>query len=124
PHHAGRSGYHQLAEHLKAAAGARAVEVDRVPRLPASVRRTLIGATRLEWYEEWALALELAAARQMSHRQATVCHFLYGEDSFSHLGRLAPLLRLRRNRLVASFHQPPRVFDEVYRSSRRLRQLD
>src|SRR5438128_2178397 len=124
PHHAGRSGYHQLAGHLEEHAGAQTLEVERIARLPASVRRRLIRRTGLEWYDDWALALELAAARSLLGRGGRLCHVLYGEDTFAHLGRIQPLARLRRNRLVASFHQPPATFERVYGRPGILRKLD
>jgi glycosyltransferase involved in cell wall biosynthesis len=124
PHHAGRSGYHQLATQLQEHAGATSLRVGRVPRLPASARRVLIGQAGLVWYDEWALALEVAAAQSLLTRQGTLHHWLYAEDNFAHAGWLRPLARARRNRLVASFHQPPASFERVHRRPRALRELD
>jgi glycosyltransferase involved in cell wall biosynthesis len=124
PHHAGSSGYHQLARHLQEQGSAETVEVERTPRLPPQLRRRLIHRAGPEWYDEWELALELAAARRLLRSGGTVCHLLYGEDAFGHLGRIRPLARLRKSRLVASFHQPPATFERVFGRPLALRQLD
>ena len=124
PHHAGASGYHQLAGRLRRLVPTETLEVDRLPRVPATVRSRLVRAAGLEWYDEWELALELETMRRLLRRPGTVCHLLYGEDAFAHLARARPLVRLRHGRLVASFHQPPSAFERVVRRPQALRALD
>ena len=124
PHHAGRSGYHQLGRLLAERAGAETLEIEHAPRLPTSLETRLIRRAGLEWYDEWALALELSAAGNLLRRGRAVCHTLYGEDAFALLGRLRPLLRLRRARLIASYHQPPAILDRVSSAPESFRRLD
>jgi glycosyltransferase involved in cell wall biosynthesis len=124
PHHAGASGYHQLASRLCELLPVETVEVKRLPQLPAAVRARLVRAAGLEWYDEWELALELGTMQRLLRRPETVCHVLYGEDAFAHLARSRPLVRLLRGRLVASFHQPPALFERAVGRPRSLRALD
>ena len=124
PHHAGASGYHQLASRLGELVPVETVVVDRLPQLPAALRARLVRGAGLEWYDEWELALELRTMQRLLRRPETLCHVLYGEDAFAHLAHVRPLVRLRRGRLVASFHQPPALFERAVRRPRSLQALD
>jgi glycosyltransferase involved in cell wall biosynthesis len=124
PHHAGASGYHQLAPRLRELVPVETVDIGRLPHLPAALRARLVRAAGLEWYDEWELALELRTMQRLLRRPDTLCHVLYGEDAFAHLARARPLIRLRRGRLVASFHQPPAFFERAVHRPRSLQALD
>lgn len=124
PHHAGPSGYHQLARRVAELVPVETIEIERSAPLPAPVRARLVRGAGPEWYDDWQLALELETMRRLLRRSGTVCHLLYGEDVFAYLARARPLVRLRGGRLVASFHQPTSTFARVVRRPRRLCALD
>jgi len=112
PHHSAYSGYGQIVRRLDD------VELitDGWPRnapnglADAIVRRT---RSRRLAYSPTSLGLELAAARRMLRRPRAVYHVLYGEDDYHYLAAAAPFLRRAGGGLVASFHQPPAIFDEA-----------
>jgi glycosyltransferase involved in cell wall biosynthesis len=125
PHHGARSGYDQVARHVGKRVRVSEVEVQDVPRfIPAALRTRLVRQARQEWYDEWGLALEVEAARRLLAGREQICHFLYGEDSYRYFSSFRPLARLRRTKLVASFHQPPATFERVFARPSRLGRLD
>jgi glycosyltransferase involved in cell wall biosynthesis len=109
PHHSSYSGYWQIVRRHGGVEllGGRAVP----PRLAdAAVRRS----GRLA-YTPSSLGLELAGAVRLLSKPRTLCHVLYGEDDYHYLARAAPLVRRAGGKLVASFHQPPTIFDLAFR---------
>jgi glycosyltransferase involved in cell wall biosynthesis len=124
PHHAGRSGYDQLARYL-----ARRVSVETVEGYEPTglIGRTWAwGARRsgMEWYEEWSVGLEAAAALRLLRRSPEVFHVLYGENSYRYLGALRLLAPRRGHRIVCTYHQPPGIFEQVVRRRAILQRLD
>jgi glycosyltransferase involved in cell wall biosynthesis len=110
PHHSSYSGYRQLArrqEDVELLAGW------RPRRLPAGVADAVVRHTLRPAYTPTSMELELAAARRMLARPRDLYHVLYGEDDYHYLATAAPLLRRAGGRLLASFHQPPAIFDDV-----------
>ena len=123
-HHSDHSGYHQLSRYL----GQKMRVVDLEPRLARLAPKRLI--TRIvrhggvRGYNETSLGLETAAALRLLSESGEVCHILYGEEGFRLLALVSRLARARRNRLVASFHQPPSVFPIRVQRAGHLRKLD
>lgn len=112
PHHSAYSGYGQIVRRLDG------VELiaggwpwDAPNRLADAIVRRARG--RRLAYSPSSLGLELAAARRMIRSPHAVYHVLYGEDDCHFLATAAPYLRRAGGRLVASFHQPPAIFDEA-----------
>jgi glycosyltransferase involved in cell wall biosynthesis len=105
PHHSAYSGYWQI---VRRHGGVELLSGRAVPRrlADAAVRRS----GRLA-YTPSSLGLELAGAVRLLSSPRTLCHVLYGEDDYHYLARAAPLVRRAGGRLVASFHQPPLIFD-------------
>jgi glycosyltransferase involved in cell wall biosynthesis len=104
-HHSERSGYGQL---VRRQPGVEYLQELRIPARGGDrvARRAARGA-----HTRTSLGFELAAARRMAARPRALFHVLYGEDDYHHLARAAPLLRRRGGKLIATFHQPPDLFD-------------
>lgn len=105
PHHSAYSGYWQIVQRH---GGVELLDGRAVPRRLADAA---VGHSGRLAYTPASLGLELAGAIRLLTRPRTVCHVLYGEDDFHYLARAAPLVRRAGGRLVASFHQPPVIFD-------------
>jgi len=120
PHHSAYSGYRQLAQGQE--------DVDLLagwwPRhLPAGVGDAVVRRARRPAYSSTSMGLELAALRRMLSRPRDLYHVLYGEDDYHYLATAAPLLRRAGGTLLASFHQPPAIFDATV-PKHLLRKLD
>jgi glycosyltransferase involved in cell wall biosynthesis len=119
------SGWPAVVPHLAALVDCRRLTapslIHRVPH------RTLDRAVRprgVPWYNVEALCWELAGARLLRSGGNAICHFLYGEGAYHYLGRLPERSRRRSGRLVCSFHQPPRTFEQHIGPGTRLDALD
>jgi glycosyltransferase involved in cell wall biosynthesis len=77
-----------------------------------------------EWFDADRLRIDLTAAARLVTARHEVVHLLYGETDHFYAGRLRPLGRLRGNRLVATFHQPPALLDELLPAPPLFEQLD
>ena len=110
PHHSGYSGYWQIVgrqEGVELLAG-------RSPRaVPHRLTGALIRRTDRPAYTPTSLSLELAGAVRLLSRPRCLCHVLCREDDYHYLATAAPWLQRAGGRLVASFHQPPAIFDEA-----------
>jgi glycosyltransferase involved in cell wall biosynthesis len=110
PHHANHSGYRQLLRALPA------VEylASWSPRaLPPRLTHAIVRRAGRLAYTPKSMGFELAAVRRMFSRPRAIYHVLYAEDDYHWLAGVAPVLRRAGGRLVASFHQPPAIFDAV-----------
>ena len=118
-HHAGRSGYDQLARFVQARPYRPGLLYRLARKMPESFIQR-IKAFNSQWYRREALFTELEIIGRMAAPVRRLYHFLYGEDNF----RLSGGMRLRwNNRILASFHQPPEVFEELFPDKRFLRGL-
>jgi glycosyltransferase involved in cell wall biosynthesis len=126
PHWGGHSGIHQFLRHLDpdqfriderlAADG----DDDFPVRSPA-VRRKVRGLIQngMPWYKLSDLDAEMRALARCWRGRIDVIHYLDGE----HSARYLPGLRPRRAGVVATFHQPPEMLDELL-SENALRRID
>jgi glycosyltransferase involved in cell wall biosynthesis len=120
-HHSAWSGYPRFAERLDGLVRARRAQPWPFPR------RALERASRgivYDWFGPDELALDLAAARRLVLGRRELVHLLYGETSHYYAGRMRRLGRRRGNRLVATFHQPPAVIDELLPAPPLFEQID
>jgi glycosyltransferase involved in cell wall biosynthesis len=131
PHHAGPSGYDQIARHLGRYVATATVPGAGYDVLPGAwewiAERSytwMPALTGLDWYDPWAVGLEAAAARRLLRHRGEIFHFLYGEDSYRFVKKLAGVARRRGHRIVATYHQPPEVFTKVVRAKHVLDSLD
>jgi glycosyltransferase involved in cell wall biosynthesis len=81
--------------------------------IPGPIARRACDRIVYDWFEPEQLALDLTAARRLALGRGEVVHLLYGETDHFYAGRLRPFARRRGNTLVATFHQPPALIDEL-----------
>ena len=132
PHHAGRSGYDQIARFLAGRVPVESLEAD-VPRMipwkawewMADHSREWIAArSGMDWYDIWGLSLEIATAFKILRENEKIYHILYGENSYRYLGALSSIARWKDTRIICSYHQPPEIFDKVVSCKSMLKKLD
>lgn len=124
PHLDSESGYEQVRRYLADKTTVAYLEPWRPRALPEPVVRRLGTRRRASFYEPASVPIELAGARGLLARRHDIVHVLSGEAHYWYLAMLPPY---RRGALVATFHQPPSVFAQVWRPRRprlRLRALD
>ena len=133
PHHAGHSGYDQIARYISRQIPVNTIEADVPGFVPWRVWSWLAGrsdwiAARsgMDWYDIWGLNLEIQTAKKLltGNGDGNVYHFLYGENSYRHLGALTPIAKRKGNRIVCTYHQPPNTFERVVRYTGMLHKLD
>src|SRR4051794_21502897 len=120
-HHSARSGYPAFTERLGAFVDARHLEPWRLPR--PLLRRVSDGIV-YEWFDSDRLRLDLTAARRLAIARGEIVHLLYGETDHIYAGRIRRVGRMRGNRLVATFHQPPALLNELVPAPPLFEQLD
>ena len=113
-HHARWSGYPRFVERLTDAREIRPL------RLPRRGLERLARRNDHPWVGPDQLQTDLAAALRMVAGRGEIVHMLYGESDLYNAGRF----RLRGNRLVATFHQPPRLVDHLVPTDAVLDRLD
>jgi glycosyltransferase involved in cell wall biosynthesis len=121
PHHSAYSGYPRFTERLGAFVDARRAEPWG---LPAPLLRRASGRIVYEWFGPEELRMDLTAARRLATARDEVVHMLYGETHHFYAGRLRGIGRRRGNRLVATFHQPPALIDELLPAPPLFEQID
>jgi glycosyltransferase involved in cell wall biosynthesis len=120
-HHSRWSGYPRFADHLDGLVDARRVRPAPIPR---PLLERISGDVVYEWFGPEQLGLDLAAARRLALGRREVVHLLYGETDHFYAGRVRPFARRRGNQLVATFHQPPSLLDELLPAPALFEQLD
>jgi glycosyltransferase involved in cell wall biosynthesis len=75
--------------------------------------KRLIRRGRMPWYKLSDLNAEICAFVSCLAGRADIVHFLDGEHSPMFLPRLVRFARLARIRTVVTFHQPPRIAQEL-----------
>ena len=120
PHHAGNSGYDQLANYVDGVQYRKGLLYKVARKLPER-RIAKIPLFNSDWYQRESLHIELELLARLSLPGKRLYHFLYGEDSL----RLSTRWRPRwNNKLVASFHQPPEIIAQKWGDKPFLRGLD
>jgi glycosyltransferase involved in cell wall biosynthesis len=120
-HHAGSSGYPRFVDRLDGFVDARRL---RPWRLPSRLLDRVSSRIVYEWFGPDQLRLDLTAARRLVTARREVVHLLYGETDHFYAGRLRRVGHRRGNRLVATFHQPPALLDELLPAPPLFEQLD
>lgn len=120
PHHAGHSGYDQLAKHVRARMYHKGLGYRLAKQLPEKwVQKVKVFNS--DWYQRESLAIDLAICAKLQLPLKRLYHYLYGEDSV----RLSSRLRPRwNNKVIASFHQPKEVLDGMFGAKDFIRGLD
>ena len=125
PHHAGPSGYDILAKHLDASVHYPVSEklfLSLPFRLiPAAIMRRIVIRGGVQYYYEPRLCDEICLAADWMLHSRRIYHFLYGENGYRYLGVMK---RFKPNRIICTFHLPPKRFLEICHVSHHLRLLD
>ncbi len=120
-HHSPHSGYARLAELSTAQCGGEIITVDKpVSRHIVRERMMWRLAKGTPGYDRAALAAELQVMQRMLWERECIYHFLYGETTYHYAGLLN---RVRRNQVVATFHQPPVGIQQAVQIDWHLRKL-
>lgn len=120
PHHAGNSGYDQLANYVDGVQYRKGWLYRLARKLPEK-RVLKVPLFNSEWYQREGLHIELEMLARLSLPGKRLYHFLYGEDNL----RLTSRWPLRwNNKVIASFHQPPEIIREKWGKKEFLHGLD
>lgn len=120
PHHAGNSGYDQLANYVHGEQYRKGLLYGLARKLPERLIQK-VGAFNSEWYQRESLWVELEMLGRLSLPGKRLYHFLYGEDSLRLTSRWRPRWN---NKIVASFHQPPEIIAQKWGDKPFLERLD
>lgn len=122
-HHGIRSGYKQLANY-------NSPEIIEFSNLDSSIlnllpEKYLNRYLRLNsnWYSRKSLQIELVISKRLVFHKGSIYHFLYGENSFRHTGKINHLAGCR-NRILATYHQIPIFFEQRRSQFKYLNSLD
>ena len=120
-HHSPHSGYPRFLDRIGGLVDLRRARPWRLPRslLDRSAARIVY-----EWFGAPQLQIDLTAARRLVTARSEIVHLLYGETDHFYAGRARSLAARRGNRLVATFHQPPAVIDDLWPAPPLFEQLD
>lgn len=119
-HHSPHSGYSRLAEY-----GIKEYQGEVIHAKPLS-RKIL--PKRIMWkiangviaYDWASIAAEVNVAWHILKEKGFIYHILYGENTYHYLGKLN---NFRGNRIISTFHQPPKIFKQHVRIDWHIRQL-
>jgi Glycosyl transferases group 1 len=120
-HHSPHSGYPTFTSHLGAFVEARRA---RPWPLPERLLRRVSDGIVYEWFDPDRLQLDLTAACRLVLGRREIVHLLYAETDHFYAGRLRAIGHRRGNRLIATFHQPPALLDELAPAPPLFEQLD
>jgi glycosyltransferase involved in cell wall biosynthesis len=118
-HHAARSGYPLFVERLPGL-----VDVRRPRHLPRWLVARYSERVIYDWYGPDQLRVDLTATRRLVMGRHEVVHLLYGETDHFYAGRYRDRGHRRGNRLVATFHQPPSLQEQLLPAPPLFEQLD
>jgi hypothetical protein len=77
-----------------------------------------------DWFGPEQLRNDVTAARRLVLGRGEVVHLLYGETDHFYAGRVRQIGHRRGNRLVATFHQPPSLHEQLLPNPAMFEQLD
>src|SRR5690348_15089180 len=120
-HHSPHSGYPTFTAHLEPFVKARHA---RPWPLPQWLLRRVSDAIVYGWFGPERLQLDLTAVRRLVLGRRELVHLLYGETDHFFAGSLRGIGQRRGNRLVATFHQPPALLEELAPAPPLFEQLD
>jgi glycosyltransferase involved in cell wall biosynthesis len=121
-HHAGRSGYDRIMDYINGAPIIGSSSPTFSERVVAKLLKQLVNRSGSVWYHRANLLAELHAAQRWWRQSRQVFHFLYGENSFRHLGQLKRFHR--RHTIVATYHTPSWRLQELVTKPAHISGLD
>ena len=119
-HHSAYSGYPRFTERLGQFVDAHT----RRTRLPARLLERASDRVMYDWFGPEQLRNDVTAARRLVLGRDEIVHLLYGETDHFYAGRMRRIGRRRGNRLVATFHQPPSLHEQLLPNPAMFEQLD
>jgi glycosyltransferase involved in cell wall biosynthesis len=119
-HHSALSGYPRFTERLGWFVDART----RRTRLPTRLLEREAGRVMYDWFGPEQLRNDVTAARRLVLGRREIVHLLYGETDHFYAGRMRRFGHRRGNRLVATFHQPPSLHEQLLPNPAMFEQLD
>lgn len=120
-HHSPHSGYSRMPEFAGSRYQGEAIIVDKpLPRSIIRERMLWKLANGTPGYNRAAMAAELNVAWNILNESDYIYHFLYGETTYHYAGKFN---NLRQNRIVATFHLPPKQLKHAVQMVWHLRQL-
>jgi glycosyltransferase involved in cell wall biosynthesis len=119
-HHSAHSGYPRFTERLGWFVDART----RRTRLPGWLLERESRRVMYDWFGPEQLRNDLTAARRLVLGRGEIVHLLYGETDHFYAGRMRRIGHRRGNRLVATFHQPPSLHEQLLPNPAIFEQLD
>lgn len=120
PHHAGNSGYDQLANYVHGEQYRKGLLYRAARKIPEK-HVNKVKLFNSDWYQRESLHIELEMLARLSLPGKRLYHFLYGEDSMRLTSRWRPRWN---NKIVASFHQPPEILAKMWGDKPFLRGVD
>ncbi|MEW5818404.1 MAG: glycosyltransferase family 4 protein [Spirochaetota bacterium] len=114
-HHSSHSGYDILGNHIGTVLSSHAV-----PNWILGDRLFYAMTKNMTGYDRVGLALELLALRHMASHKRCVYHFLYGENTCNYIGHFNGW---RGHRVVATYHKPPKYFEDKIRKTNSIEKL-
>lgn len=121
-HHSAHSGYHQLIQRLGSVVQPLDLSSVRYTWIPGRLAVRMAERSGVKYYDYAAFFHEWAAFRDLlTHKLPTICHVIYGDESFRYLGQF-PLPK--KHRVVATYHQPPDSLNDSIKNRDFLRTLD
>lgn len=119
-HHSVYSGYDQLVKYISSNRVNKNFIYSLLDILPERILAQL-RRTAGSWYNSLALKKELQMIPDYIFKSNRIYHYLYGEDSFHYSG----YWNLRKdNKIVVTYHNPPRKFDRIIPDKRHLKKID
>ncbi len=120
-HHSNHSGYNRILDYVDNDFK-RDGFVEKIYRkIPYKVKDIFLKKSQVKWYNVERLLNETIVMSKGLGLSKEVYHFLYGDDSYCFSG-MTP--RLSNKKLVATFHQPPKLFDEFIKRKNHIQALD
>ncbi|MEM9623062.1 MAG: glycosyltransferase [Pseudomonadota bacterium] len=124
-HHANASGYGRLAQELQDYADIIELRQPETLLQKSLTRmlRPLVKQADATWYNRASLLVELRAAKRWLTSTNRIFHFLYGENTYCHMGSVKQRMR-KNNALLATYHTPLWRMHELVRNTKPLADLD
>lgn len=124
PYISSRSGYTRLVDHVEREMPVEIVDGSSRRDLPSRLCGWASRRSAHQWYTTHSFRIEVDATVRLIRSRHAISHVLWAEDHLRYLGHARLIGRLNRNKIVATYHQPPEVLDRVVAGARAARDLD
>ncbi len=122
-HHVKHSGYFQFVRYITDITH----HITPIRVLPMTFVNLLpnpfVTGSRMKWYEKHMFFDELVLMIDWFFHSNKIYHFLYGEMAYRYFGNLKRYIP-RNNKIICTYHQPPKIFEEVVKDTRHIQNID